>query len=500
MEIFGYNISRKKEQEKESFVEKIEDDGALSVTASSSNYINQYLNYNKSANDEAEFITKYRRLSLEPEVEYALDDIVNEAISTDEREVVSINLDDIEGISSRVKNLISEEFKYIVNMMNFNNIAYETFRRWIIDGRMYYHVIVDDKNLANGIQELRYIDPRKIRKVRVTEKIKKKNVEIKKTKEEYFMFNEIGFKTTAIMGEVKGLKILPDSVIHVTSGLMNEDNTMVLSYLHKALKPLNNLRSLEDSVIIYRITRAPERRIFYIEVGGLPKAKAEQRLRDAANNFKKKLVYDRSTGEMKDDKRFLSMNDDFYLATREGSSTKIDTLPGGQNLGQMEDVEYFLKKLHKALNIPLSRLEENSGFALGRTSEISRDEVKFNKFISRIRKRFSLIFQQALEKQLILKNIVTIEEWDKFKNNIYFDFAVDNHFAELKNMDINLARLDVVDRMNDYIGVYYSKEWVRKEVLKQSEEQITDINKEMQLDLPVQDTDGPGDNKGKSRE
>ena len=493
MEIFGFEIKKKSEEkEYDSFVAKTEDDGAINIAQGG--VYGTYVDLDGAARTEAELISKYREVASQPEVEYAVDEIVNETIAADETKIVTIDTDSIEGYSDNVKKAIRDEFDNISEMLDINNIGYEIFRRFYIDGRLSYHVIIDEEKPSEGIKELRYVDPRKIRKVREIKKERQGQITLQKVKNEYYVYNDKGFtyaKNTpgsagATDTNVQGLKIATDSVINITSGLMNENNTLVLSYLHKAIRPMNQLRTLEDAVVIYRISRAPERRIFYIDVGNLPKAKAEQYLRDMMVKHKNRLVYDASTGQVRDDRKHMTMLEDFWLPRREGGrGTEITTLPGGQNLGEMEDVNYFLQKLYKALNIPVSRLETGQGFNIGRSSEITRDEVKFQKFITRLRKRFSLLFYRALEKQLVLKNIISEDEWPSLSNGIYFEFATDNFFTEMKNSEIMMSRIELADRLQSYIGEYYSKDWVRKNVLMLTDQEIEQLEKEM--DEPGQD-------------
>lgn len=489
MELFGFEILRK-EKKLDSFVVKQYDDGAMTVAEGGS--YGTYLDIEGSAKSEAELITKYRELSTQPELEYAIDEIVNEAVAFDERTPVKLITEDLKDYSKEFRKKIMAEFDNIVEMMDFNNVAYDLFRRWYVDGRCVFHVIIDEDNVQEGIKELRYVDPRKIRKVRELTKNNGSKFPIPQVKNEYYIYNEKGFdytrnnpeKSYIIDHKVNGIKIADDSIIFAPSGLMNETNTMVLSYLHKAIRPMNQLRALEDAVVIYRITRAPERRIFYIDVGNLPKAKAEQYLRDMMVKHKNKNVYDSSTGEIRDDRRQMTMLEDYWLPRREGGrGTQIDTLPGGSNLGEMDDVNYFLQKLYKALNIPLTRIEQGQTFSIGRSSEISRDEVKFQKFINRLRTKFSHIFFAALEKQLILKNIISPEEWPDIKNKIYFDYAIDNHFTELKKIEILNNRLDIVERLNMMVGTYYSKEFIRRSILLQDDEEIDLMDQQIEQEM-----------------
>jgi len=444
-ELFGFEIKRKStDQDLGSFVNKSEDDGAV-VVAEGGVY-GQYVDLEQTAKNEGELVTRYRKMSMQPECENAIDDVVNESIVYEpDSHTVEINLDQVE-VTDSIKNKIFEEFDTVKDLLDFERQSYEIFRHWYIDGRLYYHVIIDEQNVQNGIQELRYIDPRKIRKVREVQKKNKgqgpNRITLNQTKQEYYLFNDKGFKggpgvTNPAQGTTNGLKIAKDSVLHCTSGLMDEANKMVLSHLHKAIKPLNQLRVLEDATVIYRISRAPERRIFYIDVGNLPKLKAEQYLRDMMAKHKNRLVYDATTGELRDDRKFMTMLEDYWLPRREGGKgTEITTLPAGQNLGEMDDVLYFQKKLYRALNVPVSRLEPEQGFAIGRASEISRDEIKFQKFIARLRLKFSRLFESALEKQLVLKGIITPDDWPAIRREMRFDYVTDSHFSELKQLEI----------------------------------------------------------------
>jgi hypothetical protein len=388
-------------------------------------------------------------------------------------------------IADNIKKKISEEFQYILKLLNFGNMGHEIFRRWYIDGRMFYHVIIEEASPAKGVQEVRYIDPRRIRKIREIQKTKdpKTGIELIKKQNEYYLYNERGIIGTH---SNLGAKISVDSVVNVNSGLMDAKRSMVLSYLHKAIKPLNQLRMVEDATVIYRLSRAPERRIFYIDVGNMPTIKAEQYLRDIMVKYRNKLVYDSSTGEIKDDRKHLSMLEDFWLPRREGGKgTEITTLPGGQNLGEMEDVKYFEKKLYKSLGVPISRLEAQQGFSLGRSTEITRDELKFAKFIQRLRNKFSTLFDDLLRIQLVLKRVCTEEEWKEFKEKIWYDYKKDNNFTELKETELLNNRLSTLQLIDPYVGRYYSAEWVRKNVLQQTEEDIEEINQQMAAEAQV---------------
>lgn len=485
VQLFGFEIKRKNEEPLESFATEVKDDGAVIVAAGGA--YGTFIDLDGTARTEAELVSKYREIALQPELEMAIDDIVNESIDTDADNVVEINVDEIP-YSDSVKNKIREEFDNILDLLNFQNEAYELFKRWYVDGRMYFHIIIDEKNPRAGIQELRYIDPRKIRKVREVKKQPKGPIVVQQTKREYYVYNDRNFNiagtTTGLAQDnnaTGGLRISVDSILHITSGLMDKNNQMVYSYLQKAIKPLNQLRTLEDATVIYRISRAPERRIFYIDVGNLPKLKAEQYLRDMMIKHKNRLVYDAVTGEVRDDRKYMTMLEDYWLPRREGNrGTEITTLPAGQNLGEMQDVQYFQRKLFQALNVPMSRLEPSSaGFNIGRAAEISRDEVKFTKFCGRLRRRFSHLFLKALEKQLILKGIVAEADWPELSNKINFDFTIDNHFEEFKEAEILQNRLQLLNQVMPFIGRYYSDLWVRKNILKQSEEEIANMMDEM---------------------
>jgi hypothetical protein len=422
-------------------------------------------------------------MAMQPEIESAIDDIINEAIvQNDDGKSIRIIMDDLKQ-PEKIKKAIEEEFSIVLRLLNYQNMATDTFRRFYVDGRIFYHVILDEENPTQGIKALRYIDPRKIRKVREIKKDKDTgtSVDVVQTVNEYYIYNDkVTSGSSSSYGPV-GVRIAKDAIINVNSGLMDSRRAVVLSYLHKAIKPLNQLRMIEDATVIYRISRAPERRIFYIDVGNLPKLKAEQYLRDIMVKYKNKLVYDAQTGEVRDDRKHLSMMEDFWLPRREGGKgTEITTLPGGQNLGELEDVKYFEKKLYKSLNVPVSRLDPNqSGFSLGRVGEISRDEVKFSKFVDRQRQKFSEIFDQALRVQCVLKGICTAEEFDEFKENIYYDFIKDNNFAELKEAELVRERLSLLGSVDPYVGRYYSMEWIQRNVLRLSDDDIKEMQKQI---------------------
>tara|TARA_R110000868_G_scaffold162141_2_gene393143 strand:- start:14927 stop:16465 length:1539 start_codon:yes stop_codon:yes gene_type:complete len=486
MQLFGFEIKKKVEEpEAISFAPKQEDDGAMVVQAGG--IYGTYVDMDGSIRTETELVTRYREMATHAEIEQAVDDIINEAIvGSSEEEPISLVLDDLDQ-SDKIKNLIQEEFDNILALLEFNDHSFEIFKKWYVDGRLNYHVIIDGENVRDGIKELRYIDPRNIRKVREHKKKKtERGVPIVQQGNEYYIYNPKGFvKAPGATGtNTQGIKIAKDSIVNITSGMVNPQGDLVLSYLHKAIKPLNQLKSMEDSLVIYRISRAPERRIFYIDVGNLPKMKAEQYLRDIMTRFKNKTVYNADTGEIRDDRKFMTMLEDFWLPRREGGKgTEISTLPGGQNLGQIDDIVYFQRKLNRSLNVPISRLEPDAVYNMGRSAEISRDEIKFSKFIDRLRMKFSQVFTKLLQRQLILKGIVTLEEWPEFARAIRFQYAVDNYYAELKDTEILRDRVSMLRDVDDYVGKYYSNEWVRTQVLRQTEEQIKDIDKQIKDEL-----------------
>jgi len=421
-----------------------------------------------------------------PECEMAIDEIINEAISHSiDGQVVDVITDNVTQPDS-IKKKIREEFKTILSMLNFNNLADDLFKRWYIDGRIYYHVVVDEKAPKEGVKELRYIDPRKIRKVRevAKERDPKTGAMIIKSIAEYYVYNDRGTSTQTYTAQVNsGVRISPESVINVNSGLTDAKNTFVISYLHKAIKPLNQLRMVEDAIVIYRISRAPERRVFYIDVGNLPKGKAEQYLRDVMVKYRNKMVYDANTGELRDDRKHLSMLEDFWLPRREGGKgTEITTLPAGQNLGELEDVKYFQKKLLQSLNVPYSRLEPQQGgmIGLGRVSEVTRDEVKFSKFVARLRNKFCQIFDDALRIQLVLKGICTLEEWEQIKEEITYDFKRDNDYIEMRDAEVLRERLNLAITVDPFVGKYYSVDWVKKNILRQTEDDIETMAEQME--------------------
>ena len=480
--LFGFEIKRKVEEKEEakkvSFVPRDDEDGGGTVV-NAGGYFGQYLDQaGGNARNEADLILKYRDIAQQPECDAAIDDIVSEAIVSDEdSSPIELKMDDVDQ-PDRIKKMIREEFEAISELLNLNWHGHDIFRRWYIDGRLFYHKIIDEKNPKRGIIELRPIDPTRIRKVKELIKAKdpKTGSDIVTGQKEFYIYQDKNMNKSN-----QGLKISPDSICYVTSGVLDPSRKKVLSYLHKALKPINQLRMMEDSLVIYRLARAPERRIFYIDVGNLPKGKAEEYVKGIMNNYRNKMVYDANTGEMKDDRKHMSMLEDFWLPRREGGrGTEITTLPGGENLGQIDDIVYFQKKVYKSLNVPASRLEQEAQFSLGRSSEITRDELKFQKFISRIRKKFAAIFVDLLRTQLILKGVLTEEEWLEVKDNINFDFLQDTHFAELKNAEILREKIGTLREIDEFVGKYYSTTWVRKNVLMQSDEDIEELNKEIE--------------------
>lgn len=487
-ELFGFEIKRK-DQEKEdakrlSFVAPDSDDG-LGYVVNAGGHFGQYIDMEgDKAKTEIQQIIKYRNVAMQPECDAAIEDIVNESIVADEDSApVELNMDGLDQ-SDKIKDMIKEEFEYIVKMLNMNWQGHDIFRRWYIDGRLYFHKIIDEKNPKGGIIELRNIDPTKIRKIR---EVKEERDPVTGTKmikgvKEYYLF-----QNNAMSKSSQGLKISKDAICYVTSGVLDPSRKRVLSYLDKAMKTTNQLRMLEDSLVIYRLARAPERRIFYIDVGNLPKGKAEEYLRNIMTKYRNKLVYNASTGEMKDDRKHMSMLEDFWLPRREGGrGTEITTLPGGENLGQIDDIVYFQKKLYKSLNVPVNRLEQEAQFSLGRSSEITRDELKFQKFINKLRKRFSMLFIDLLKTQLVLKGVVTEEEWNEMKQEINIDYQQDTHFSELKESELLRERLGTIREIDEYVGKYFSTEWIRKNVLRQTDDDIKEIDDQIAAEQEAQ--------------
>ncbi len=485
-QLFGFSLERAKKVPKgPSFVQKDNLDGSQPV--SGGGHYGYTVDFDGQIRNEFQLISRYREMVLQPECDSAVDDIVNETICGNFDDVpVQVELSNLK-VSEKIKKLIREEFDEILRLLDFENRSYEIFRRWYVDGRLFYHKVIDPDNPTKGLIELRYIDPRKIRKITEIDQKRPEqlrnlplNQQLSPKSAEYFLYDPKGLKSTS----TQGLKIAPDSICYCHSGIMDLNKNMVLSHLNKAIKAVNQLRMIEDSLVIYRLSRAPERRIFYIDVGNLPKNKAEQYLREVMGRYRNKLVYDANTGEIKDDKKFMSMLEDFWLPRREGGrGTEITTLPGGQNLGELEDVKYFQKKLYKALNVPNSRLETETTFNIGRAAEITRDEVKFQKFVARLRKRFGELFVDLLKTQLILKGIISIEEWEDMKEHIQFDYIADNYFSELKDIEIRNERINQVAAMDPYVGKYFSIEYMRRQVIKQTDQEIIEIDEQIEQEI-----------------
>ena len=490
-EFFGFEIKRKtNEPIRPSFVPNTDEDGTGVITTGG--HFGAYLDLDgDKAKNEVELILKYRDIASQPECDAAIEDITNESIvGNHDESPIQIILDKLE-TSDKIKETIRFEFDEILQLMNFNSYAHDIFRKWYVDGRLPYHIIIDGKNQKGGIKELRYIDPTKLRKVKEIEEKQDPTTGAKiiVKQEEYFLFQDKGHAAAG-----QGLKIHPDAIMYATSGMLDPTRKRILSYLHKAIKPVNQLRMMEDSLVIYRISRAPERRIFYIDVGNLPKGKAEEYLKGIMGQYRNKLVYDAKTGDIKDDRKHMSMLEDFFLPRREGGrGTEISTLPGGENLGQIDDIIYFQKKLYKSLNVPVNRLEQEAQFTLGRSTEISRDEVKFKKFIDRLRKRFSDVFMQLLKTQLLLKAVITKEDWEDWKNYIAFDFIEDNYFSELKESEIMRERFDMLGQVDEYAGKYVSIEWIAKNVLRMDEDAIKEMEDQIKAEKESGATDSDDD-------
>jgi|TARA_B100000959_G_scaffold267792_1_gene311697 hypothetical protein len=484
-ELFGFSITRvnKKPDPKQSFTVPQADDGTQTIAAGG--YFGQYLDMEGTAKTEQDLIRRYREIALHPECDMAIEDIVNEGIVANElKDAVRLNLENLP-FGKDVRRKIEDEFQEVLRLMNFNTRGHDIFRRWYVDGRLYYHKVIDRESPVKGITELRYIDPRKIKKVREIRKRRPDGptpygLSVVDEWEEYFIFNEKGVINTTS----GGIKIAVDSIAFCPSGLIDQNKNMVLSYLHKAIKPVNQLRMIEDAAVIYRIARAPERRIFKIDVGNLPKVKAESYLRDVMARYRNKLVYDASTGEIRDDRNYMSMLEDFWLPSRDGGrGTDITTLQGGQHLGEIQDIEYFRTKLYRSLNVPASRLEASTGFNLGRAAEITRDELKFTKFVQRLRKKFTEIFSDILRTQLVLKAVITDEDWFTVRDCMQYDFLQDGHFAELKDSELLMERLRLAEQCRDYVGKYFSVDYVRKNILKQNERDIDKIDRQIKQEI-----------------
>jgi hypothetical protein len=487
MQLFGFEIKRKQGQELPSVVPPSAIETGSTVVNTGVNaggYYGMVMDLEGTIKNENDLIRRYREVSQYSDCDGAIEDIVNEAIVADEdRRSVELELDELK-VSASIKTKIKEEFDNVLRILKFDERAHELFRSWYIDGRLYYQILIDEENIKQGIVELRYIDPRKIRRIKNIKKERnKQGVDVVKEIEEYYLYNDKGITEQT----TQGVKLALDSVVYCPSGYVDQNTGMMMSYLHKAIKPVNQLKMIEDSLVIYRISRAPERRIFYIDVGNLPKLKAEQYVTDIMNKFRNKIVYDATTGETRDDRRHLSMMEDFWMPRREGGKgTEITTLPGGQNLGEIQDIEYFQQKLYHALNVPISRLQPQQGFSIGRSQEISRDEVKFNKFIVRLRKKFSVLFSNALRVQLIAKGVIRADEWDEIRPFLKYDYLEDNHFSELKDSEILMQRIQSLQALDPYVGKYYSQTWVRKNILRLDEDDIEQIEKEIADEQEIQ--------------
>ena len=492
-ELFGFKFERIKDSGGvEKFTPPKTDDGTIEVAGGG--FFGQVLDTDGRERTEQDLIRRYRDIAQQAECDSAIEDIVNEAVVSNERDqAIQVTLDNL-GYSDKIKRRIRQEFSEVLELLDFETKGHDIFRRWYVDGRIYYHKVIDRNNPRQGIVELRYIDPKKIKKVREVKKDqgkgKNKSIELIKDVEEYFMYNDKGIYGAGGGGSAQGIKIAADSIAYCPSGLIDQNKGHVLSYLHKAIKPVNQLRMIEDALVIYRISRAPERRIFYIDVGNLPKIKAEQYLKDVMNRYRNKLVYDATTGEIKDDRNHMSMLEDFWLPRREGGrGTEITTLPGGSNLGEVDDIMYFQRKLYRSLNVPISRMEAEQNFSIGRSTEITRDELKFTKFVQRLRKKFTVLFHDLLRTQLILTGVIAEEEWDAMKEHIAYDFLQDGHFAELRDAEILRERIDMLGTLEPYVGNFFSKRWVQKNVLRQSDEEIESMNKEIEDEGGGEDDD-----------
>ena len=487
-ELFGFKFERiKNSSSQEKFTEPSSDDGALE--AAGGGFYGQLLDTDGRERTEHDLVRRYRDIAQQPECDSAIEDIINEGIVSNEKDqAVSIELDGLI-FPKKIKDRIREEFDSVLRLLDFDTKGHDIFRRWYVDGRLHYHKVIDTKNPRKGVQELRYIDPRKIKKVKETKKSPKQNssMELVSDVKEYYIYSPKGLRA----GATEGIKISADSITYVPSGLVDQNKGHVLSYLHKAIKPVNQLRMIEDALVIYRISRAPERRIFYIDVGNLPKIKAEQYLKDVMNRYRNKLVYDASTGEIRDDRNHMSMLEDFWLPRREGGrGTEITTLPGGSNLGEIDDITYFKQKLFRSLNVPISRMEAEQGFSLGRSTEITRDELKFTKFVQRLRKKFTPLFTDILKTQLILKGVITFEDWSKIGQHIQYDFLQDGHFAELKKAELLEDRINALGSIESYIGTFFSKQWVQKNVLNFTDAEIEEMQKQINKEAGLDPEDG----------
>jgi hypothetical protein len=492
-ELFGFKIERSSKDSggEATFSTPTPDDGTIDVAGGG--FFGQVLDTDGRERTDLDLIRRYRDIAQQAECDTAIEDIINEGIVANQNDVaVEITLDRLP-YPEKIKQKIRAEFHEVLRLLSFEQKGHDIFRRWYVDGRCFYHKIIDSKNPRKGITELRYIDPTKIKKVREVIKGVDKKTSIPMTEkiDEYYIYNEKGLASAGTSGTNQGLRISLDSITYCPSGLIDGNSGRVLSYLHKAIKPVNQLRMIEDALVIYRISRAPERRIFYIDVGNLPKVKAEQYLKDVMNRYRNKLVYDASTGEIRDDRNHMSMLEDFWLPRREGGrGTEITTLPGGSNLGEIDDIQYFQKKLYKSLNVPISRMDSEAGFSLGRASEITRDELKFTKFVQRIRKKFVPLFTDILRTQLLLKGVIAPEDWPSLQEHIQYDFLQDGHFAELKDAELLNDRIQALDGIQSYIGTFFSKEYVLKKVLRMNDADIADMNDQIRKERDIDPMDG----------
>ena len=488
-ELFGFKIEKSSKDSGggTTFSTPTPDDGTIDVAGGG--FFGQILDTDGRERTDLDLIRRYRDIAQQAECDTAIEDIINEGIvANEDDQAVEITLDRLP-YPDKIKRKIRSEFREVLRLLSFEQKGHDIFRRWYVDGRLFYHKIIDSKNPRKGIQELRYIDPTKIKKVREVKKDidKKTSIQMTQKIEEYYIYNEKGLASAGTSGSNQGLRIAVDSISYCPSGLIDGNSGRVLSYLHKAIKPVNQLRMIEDALVIYRISRAPERRIFYIDVGNLPKIKAEQYLKDVMNRYRNKLVYDASTGEIRDDRNHMSMLEDFWLPRREGGrGTEITSLPGGSNLGEIDDIVYFQRKLFRSLNVPISRLEAEAQFTLGRSTEITRDELKFTKFVQRIRKKFVPLFTDVLKTQLLLKGIISPDDWPDMQEHIQYDFLADGHFSELKDAELLNDRINTLNQIEAYVGTFFSKEWVQKNVLRLTDTEIEqmqkDINKEANID------------------
>ena len=494
-ELFGFSIQKSQKDQGlsgKTFTDPTPDDGAIEIAGGG--FFASVLDTDGRERSDIDLIRRYRDISMQSECDAAVEDIVNEGIISNLNDIpVNIDLTNIP-YPDKIKKRIRAEFMEVLRLLNFNEKGHDIFRRWYVDGRLYYHKVIDNKDPQRGLTQLRFIDPTKIRKVRETTKapsVDQNGVEMIAKVDEYFIYSDKGFASVGSQGNNQGIKISADSIVYVPSGLLDSNSGRVISHLHKAIKPVNQLRMIEDAIVIYRISRAPERRIFYIDVGNLPKVKAEQYLKDVMNRYRNKLVYDASTGEIRDDRNHMSMLEDFWLPRREGDrGTEIATLPGGSNLGEIDDIIYFQRKLYRSLNVPISRLEAENGFSMGRASEITRDELKFTKFVQRIRKKFTPLFTDLLKTNLLLKGVISPEDWPRMQEHIQYDFMEDGHFAELKDAELLNDRIQTLDSIQSYIGTFFSKEYVLRKVLNMTDAEIEEMRVQMKKELETDPLDG----------